>query len=193
MTRITHENIAQFINDAIAEQQFDSIPDLLKGLRPVDIADALALIDNEHACKILDQLPKRAEIFSYFDDHKQVELTHVFPRATLARLVSEMPADERTDLFKQLDQQQRDNLLPALAQAEREDIRRLSSYTEGTAGALMTSDYATLKQDMTVSAAMTALRREAPDAETIYQAYVIDEDRTLIGWIKKPCQCGRVF
>nr|WP_264298653.1 hypothetical protein [Psychrobacter celer] len=39
-----------------------------------------------------------------------------------------MPADERTDLYKRLNQAQRDALLPALAQAEREDIRRLSAY-----------------------------------------------------------------
>ncbi len=58
-----------------------------------------------------------------------------FPRATLAELVSEMPADERTDLFKRFDQNQRDTLLAALAQAEREDIHKLSAYVEGTAGA----------------------------------------------------------
>ncbi len=181
MTSITHEDIVQFINEAVAEQQFDTVFDLLKGLRPVDIADALELVEAEHAWRILDRLPKRAEIFSYFEPSKQIDLTRSFPRGTLARLVSEMPADERTDLFKRLDQEQQDNLLPALAQAEREDIRKLSAYTEGTAGALMTSDYAMLKQDMTVSEAMAALRREAPDAETIYQAYVIDAERTLIG------------
>lgn len=183
MTSITHEDIVQFINEAVAEQQFDTVFDLLKGLRPVDIADALELVEAEHAWRILDRLPKRAEIFSYFEPSKQIDLTRSFPRGTLARLVSEMPADERTDLFKRLDQEQQDNLLPALAQAEREDIRKLSAYTEGTAGALMTSDYAMLKQDMTVSEAMAALRREAPDAETIYQAYVIDAERTLIGVI----------
>lgn len=53
-----------------------------------------------------------------------------------------MPADERTDLFKHFDQGLKNTLLPALAQAEREDIRKLSAYVEGTAGALMTSDIA---------------------------------------------------
>src|SRR5690554_7109293 len=120
MPRITHQDIAQFINEAIEEQQFDSCFDMLKGLRPVDIADALELVDNEHAWRILDRLPKRAEIFSYSEDARQVELTRHFPRATLARLISEMPADERTDLFKMMDKEQRDNLLPGLAQAERD-------------------------------------------------------------------------
>ena len=110
-----------------------------------------------------------------------MEMAFLFPRASLAKLVGEMPSDERTDLYKRLDQDQRDALLPALAQAEREDIRRLSAYAEKTAGALMTSDYATLKAQMTVAQALAALRLEAPDAETIYHAYVIDEQRKLQG------------
>lgn len=64
-------------------------------------------------------------------------MAQVFPRASLAKIVGEMPADERTDLYKRLNQAQGDALLPALAQAEREDIRRLSAYEERTAGALM--------------------------------------------------------
>jgi magnesium transporter len=120
-------------------------------------------------------------VFSYFEPEQQVRMALEFPRATLAELVSEMPADERTDLFKRFDQNQRDMLLPALAAAEREDICKLSAYVEGTAGALMTSDYASLKKDMTVAQAMAYLRDEAPAAETIYQVYVIDEQRHLLG------------
>lgn len=178
---ITHEDIASVLNDALQNNQLDDALQTLKGLRPIDIADALELVEPALAWPLLERLPNRAEIYAYFDAEEQVLLARVFPRATLARLVSEMPADERTDLFKRLDREQQDELLPALAQAEREDIRKLSSYAEGTAGALMTSDYAMLKADMTVAQALAALRREAPDAETIYQSYVIDDERKLLG------------
>lgn len=178
---ITHEDIASVLNDALHKNQLDDALDALKGLRPVDIADALELVDPAQAWLLLERLPDRAEIYAYFDAEEQVRLAREFPRAILARLVGEMPADERTDLFKRLDREQQNELLPALAQAEREDIRKLSSYEEGTAGALMTSDYATLKADMTVAQALAALRREAPDAETIYQSYVIDDERKLLG------------
>src|SRR5699024_10749151 len=97
------------------------------------------------------------------------------------RMVGEMPADARADLYKRLDKDQQSALLPALAQAERDDLRKLVSYKEGSAGAIMTSDYATLRPDMSVSDALVTLRQEAPDAATIYHAYVVDEDRRLIG------------
>ena len=176
-----HKATALLLKNAIKNQKFDQAVDQLKDLRPIDIADILVLLDPDMSWKLLEKLPDRATVFSYLDPEDQVEMAFLFPRASLAKLVGEMPSDERTDLYKRLDQTQRDALLPALAQAEREDIRRLSAYAEKTAGALMTSDYATLKAQMTVAEALAALRLEAPDAETIYHAYVIDEQRKLQG------------
>lgn len=178
---MNHEATALLLKDAINNQQFDRAVDQLKDLRPIDTADILALLDPKISWKLLEHLPNRATVFSYLGAEEQVEMAFLFPRASLAKLVGEMPSDERTDLYKHLNQNQRDALLPALAQAEREDIRRLSAYAEKTAGALMTSDYATLKAEMTVAEALAALRLEAPDAETIYHAYVIDEQRKLQG------------
>ncbi|HAB91355.1 MAG TPA: magnesium transporter [Pseudomonas sp.] len=174
-------NLVLVLSHAIEQNKFADALVAVKGLPPVDLADVLEQLDPTLGWRLLECLPDRADVFSYFEPEQQVRMAREFPRATLAELVSEMPADERTDLFKRFDQNQRDILLPALAHAEREDIRRLSAYVEGTAGALMTSDYATLKKDMTVLQAMTYLRDEAPDAETIYQAYVIDEQRRLLG------------
>lgn len=177
----THKNLVLVLRDAIKNNQFDHALAAIEDLRSVDLADVLEQLEPTLCWRLLERLPKRAEVFRYFEPEEQVRLALEFPRATLAKLVSEMPADERTDLFKRFDQSQRDMLLPALAPAEREDIRKLSAYVEGTAGALMTSDYAILKKDMNVAQAMAYLRDEAPDAETIYQAYVIDEQRRLLG------------
>ncbi|WP_407074393.1 magnesium transporter [Psychrobacter sp. CAL346-MNA-CIBAN-0220] len=176
-----NEALALILSNAIEQQQFAQATNQVQALRPIDIADVLALIKPTFAWQLLERLPNRSTVFSYLDADIQVALAQVFPRSSLVRLVGEMPADERTDLYKCLDQDQRDALLPALAQAKREDIRRLAAYEEGTAGALMTSDYATLGAQMNVTEALANLRREAPDAETIYHAYVIDEQRKLLG------------
>ena len=176
-----NEALALTLSNAVEQQQFEQATDQLQALRPIDIADILALIKPRFAWQLLERLPNRSTIFSYLETDTQVALAQEFPRDSMARLVGEMPSDERADLYKCLDQNQRDALLPALAHAKREDIRRLSAYEEGTAGALMTSDYAALGIEMNVAQALTDLRREAPDAETIYHAYVIDDQRKLLG------------
>ena len=141
---MNHEALALSLSMAAEQQQFEQAINQVEDLRPIDVADVLALIESTLARQLLERLPNRSTIFSYLEPDIQVAMAHEFPRASLARIVGEMPADERTDLYKHLNQEQRDALLPALAQAKREDIRRLSAYEERTAGALMTSDYATL-------------------------------------------------
>lgn len=148
-----------------------------------DIARYLALMTPTAAVESLGQvdLAKRAEVFGYLPLARQVALTALMPRAQLAQLMSAMSADERADLFKRLGEGMRLPLLAALAQAKRDDLLRLCAHEEGTAGAIMTSDYCTVGAGMSVTEAITSLRESAPDAETIYQAYVVDAQRRLVG------------
>src|SRR5699024_12444194 len=74
-----------------------------------------------------------------------------------------------------------DLLFHRVAGAEREDIRRLASYEEGSAGAIMSSDYVWAHLGMTVGEALAVIRRTAPDKETIYQVYVLDDAHHLVG------------
>lgn len=155
----------------------------LTGYHPADLANDIGGLPPSEAAKLLRVLPQddQGQVFGYFGPRFQIALARNLPRPDLARIVTAMSHDERADLWKALSSDQRTTLLPALAQAEREDIRRLAAYPEGTAGAAMTSDYATLAPEMTVAQAIAHLRAEAPDAETIYAAYVIDRGRKLLG------------
>ena len=120
--------------------------------------------------QVLDMLdlPRQAEVFGYLDRDLQVELANCVPRKRLAEIVTEMDSDDRADLFNALSEAEQEALLPALSQAEREDIRRLASYEEGTAGSIMTSEYAVLTPELTARQAIDKLRLEAPEKETIY-------------------------
>ncbi len=160
-----------------------SVREAVRTMHPADIANEIGGLSADHAARVLTALPpdRQGIVFGYFDAPFQIGMAKALPRAELAQIVTAMSHDERADLWKRLDPSARDALMPALAQAEREDIRRLASYPESTAGALMTSDYATLSADMNIREAIAALRKEAPDAETIYAAYVVDADRTLLG------------
>lgn len=177
----TNQNLTLILSEAIQNNAFDQALLAIKSLRAIDLVDALEPLDVTLSWRLLERLPNRAEVFGFFKTEQQLLLTRELPRATLANLVSEMPADKRTDLFKRLDKSQRDLLLPALAPNEREDIYKLAAFEEGTAGALMTSDYVRLKKEMTVAEAITYLRDNTLDAETIYQAYVTNKQGKLLG------------
>jgi magnesium transporter len=165
----------------------DSKPfrDFCESGHPAVIAELISTLSSQEAWTVLRHadIPLRSEIFSHLDKDLQVEIVGSLRREEVARLLADMSPDDRADLFKQLPEDLRESVLPALAQAEREDIRRLSSYREGTVGAVMTSDYATLALHLTASQAIEHLREVAPDKETIYYAYVVDDRRKLLGFV----------
>ncbi|SMG34072.1 magnesium transporter [Dethiosulfovibrio salsuginis] len=152
---------------------------------PAQVAEVLSEVSPMEAWSVLRYATRdlRAEIFSHLDLNFQIEIVISLGRDEVARLFSDLPPDDRTDLYKRLPEEVQDSILPAMAQGEREDIRRLSSYKEGTAGSVMTSDYATLTVDLTAAQAIEKLREIAPDRETIYYSYVVDESRRLLGYV----------
>jgi magnesium transporter len=162
------------------------VREFVKTAHAVDLAAWLAELPLEQVIKHLlaQALPRRTVTFSYLPLSVQAELARQLTRQDLAEIVTRMNADDRADLFNHQSPEEQQRLLRDLAREEREDIRRLSSYAEGTAGAIMTSDYATLSARMTASEAIEMLRREAPEKETIYRSYILDTDRRLIGSVR---------
>ncbi len=152
----------------------------------VDLADWLEQLPRTGARTHLAAQPlaRRAKIFARMSLEVQADLAARMSRPDLATLVTEMDSDDRADLFKRLTPDAQQALLHDLAKDVRDDIRRLASYAEESAGAIMTTDYAVLGADMTAHEALEQLRLQAPDKETIYRSYILDEGRRLIGSIR---------
>jgi len=133
------------LKEIITRQDSQALKEFGETNHPAIVAELIAGLSPEEIVFVLRQinLQKRAEIFSHLDEESQIKIIDVLQRDEIVQILTEMPPDDRADLFKGLAEEKRELLWPALAQAEREDIRRLTSYREGTAGAVMTSDYAT--------------------------------------------------
>lgn len=169
--------------DLIARKDEESVRAALKPYHPFDIANLLPELAPDHQVAVLLALPakRQAQVFGYLDAEEQMTIVRALSREELGRLFADMDPDERADLYKRLPETVREAILPGLAAAEREDVRKLAAYREGTVGSVMTSAYATLPADITVGEAIARLRREAPNRETIYDAYVVDDARRLVG------------
>ncbi|GAB4338605.1 MAG: magnesium transporter [Candidatus Abyssubacteria bacterium] len=173
------------LREFLAEGDVQNLREFCESTHPAQIAEFLGGLTHEEIQRVLSFADPRtrAQIFGYLDTDIQLALASSMARSELAELVSHMSHDERVDLIKKMPEEEIQILMPAIAQAEREDIRKLASYPEGTAGAVMTSDYSALSPDLTVEEAIRKLRLEAPDKETIYYAYVVDDQRRLLGFV----------
>ncbi len=133
-----------------------SIQQVCGSIHPARIADALTKFSPQHVSEILSVIEPRtrAGIFSYLAQPLQIKIVEFFKRNTLIETIAHMPADRRVDFFNQLPAASQELLLPALAHSERENIQKLAAYPPGTAGAVMTSDYATLLAELNAGEAI---------------------------------------
>jgi magnesium transporter len=173
------------LREMLVENDDVGLAQVVTELHPATIADFSEGLSVEETWQLLDHAPvaRQADVLSFFPPAKQIEMVTGAGRHLISKLLEAMPHDDRVELLRQLDPDVVDDLLPLVAKADREDIRRLLSYPEDSTGAMMTTDYAWLPRDLTVAQAIEDLRKQASDKETIYYVYVLDENRRLLGFV----------
>ena len=172
------------LREMLANENKRGLGEFCTALNPARTADYMEGLAADEAWMVLQtaDIPLRAEIFSYFEWDRQIELLRSQDPAQLAKLMAQLAADDRVDLLQELDDQARvDEILAFLSVTDRRDTLRLQSYPEGTAGALMTTEIARLPERLTVRGALEELSRQAEDLETIYYLYVVDDENRLRG------------
>ena len=177
--------LAASLRSAMQRRDQEAIERLIADMQPADLAEFVQHEHTDTVLSLLQHLPldQRAVAFGYLSEALQEEIALRLSDTKLAELLLHMSADERTDLFKQLDEDRQQALLHAMPRAEQEDLRKLSSYEEGTAGAIMTSDYVAIPAYYDVTRALATLRATGTHAETVYQLYCIDTDGRLLGTV----------
>ncbi len=171
------------LRELILAGETTAVREFFEDHHPAHIAELIEDLGDDEGDSALGLLAERtrAEVMSYVGTERQVRYVEGIPPGDAATLLHLMSHDDRAHLVNRLDDDHADDILRNLAQAERDDIRSLASYESGTAGAVMTTDYATLPPGSTVREALDRLRREAPDRETIDYSYVVDGDHRLLG------------
>jgi magnesium transporter len=166
-------------NDVAAMQEFCGV------FHPGVCAENLDALSAVECWSVLSHtnVDRRAEVFAFLPLSRQMELVATVEKKELTALLEAMASDDRATLLKNMNEEKLELLLPLIAHAERTDIRKLLSYPDHSAGAIMTTDYASLPEGVTVREALARLRHQAPDRETIYYVYVIDDARHLHGFI----------
>lgn len=179
-------NVAQLTNaanDALNHQDQALFRKLTANLHPNDVAKFLQNYEIAEIVSLLRCLDLRrtAKIFSFIVSFTQMQLVTVMTDKELSKLLTYLAPDKRTDVFNFLPLARQQSLLSSLTYAQREDLSRLAQYHEGTVGAVMTSEYAALSPSIMVKEAIEQLRLDALNKETIYQIYLIDEQKKIIG------------
>ena len=168
----------------LTDKKYATLRDILVTMNPNDIAGIFGGLEEKQIPLLFRLLPKElaAETFVEMETEAQELLIRGFSDNELKEIVDELYADDAADLVEEMPANVVKRILRQADPEMRNAINQLLRYEENTAGSIMTTEYVSLRSDMTVEEAILRIRRQGVDKETIYTCYVT-QNRTLIGMV----------
>ena len=168
----------------LEEKNYGALRDLMKTMNPVDIASLFSQLQDQKIALLFRLLPKElaAETFVEMEPEDQELLIRGFSDNELKEVLSELYVDDAADLVEEMPANVVRRILRQADPQMRLSINQILRYPENSAGSMMTTEYVSLKPDMTVGESILRIRRQGVDKETIYTCYVT-KDRTLVGLV----------
>ena len=168
----------------LAEKKYPTIRDILITMNPADIASVFDSMEEERLPLLVRLLPKElaAETFVEMEPDAQELLIRGFSDSELREVVDELYVDDAVDIVEEMPANVVRRILSQADPQMRKDINEILRYPENSAGSIMTTEYVSLRPDMTVEESILRIRRTGVDKETIYTCYVT-RDRLLLGLV----------
>lgn len=172
------------ILELLSHKSFAALKEALTHANPVDLAVLLEEVEEKELLVVFRLLGKEeaAETFSYMSSSTQQMIIQGFTDKELKEVLDELFLDDTVDMIEEMPANVIKRILKNTDEETRNMINVMLNYPKDSAGSIMTIEYVNLKKDMTVKDAITHIRKEGIDKETIYTCYVT-ENRKLIGYI----------
>ena len=125
-----------------------------------EVAAALSELEIEEQKEIVRNLndEKLADVLEEMDDASRVELVTNLEEERIADVLGEMSPDDAADVLKEVGRETAEELLNLMDDSE--DVRRLMTYEDYSAGGMMTTDPVIMSVEASVADALAAIRRD---------------------------------
>ncbi|WP_370866170.1 magnesium transporter [Staphylococcus pseudintermedius] len=175
------------LDDFIAKGDIDGFREEFLALHSYEQSEYFEISDDDVRQKMYRFLSPE-EVSEFFEnleiDEEDYEALFETMNATYAsQVLEQMSYDNAVDILNQLSKKKIASLLMLMNREEAKEIKALLHYDEDTAGGIMTTEYISLTINTPVHEALMLVKDQAPDAETIYVIFVVDEDKKLVGVI----------
>ena len=176
--------VEQTLSKLLQEKRYSAIRDVLVTMNPADIAAIFNEVPREQLPLLFRLLPKElaAETFVEMEPETQELLIHGFSDSELHEVVDELYVDDAVDIVEEMPANVVKRILAQASPSMRKEINEILRYPENSTGSIMTTEYISLRPDMTVTQAFERIMRTGVDKETIYTCYVTKE-RQLLGLV----------
>ena len=169
----------------LAAKKYTNIRQFLAELNEADIAFLMEELEEEERLKVYRILPKdlAADVFSYLEFDSQEAIINSLSDREAGNVIDNLMADDAADFLEEMPANVVERLLANANPETRQALNQLLRYPEDSAGSIMTVEYVSLKESLTVDQAIERIRAVGLDSETINICYVLDARRELVGTV----------
>ncbi len=167
------------------DKKFSEIRRRAEQMLAPDLAELFDGIPVKYYALFFSLLSKElaAETFVEMDPEVTEHLINSFSDSELCDVLEELYIDDTVDIIEEMPANVVKRIIRNSRSEDRETINRLLRYPKDSAGTVMTTEYVRFIGSMTVEMALNHIRKVAIDKETIYNCYVTDTHRRLIGHV----------
>jgi len=180
-----NNRIKERINFCIKGELWEQIPKFFEDLHPADIAEIINHAPPNSHNKLFELIEDeiKPDVLAELDDKTEADILEELSDEEISDIVEEMAPDDAADLLGELEMVRSEEILGMMETEDSEEVRELMQYGEETAGGIMTTDFVAVQANMTAAEAVEHIGSLELD-EPIYNAYVVDKEGRLTGWIE---------
>lgn len=160
----------------------EALAERLSRLHFADAVDVINDLDIVERVDVLKHLPVEytIELFNKPELDHPGEILEMLPIKRAVAILDGMSADQAANVFQEIEEPTRIKLYPLLRPLTRAEMKKLSSYPEGSAGALMTTEFIAVPSIWSVRKTLDHIREVERTRETVYASYVIDPETSVL-------------
>ena len=169
------------IEDLIRDLRKDEVLGIVSRWEPGDVRDLMIYLPIKFARRLYDWLPTEvaSAVLTEVSPDLRFNLVEHAEIERIVEIVEGLHEDDAVELLDDLPAPIAEQLLQRLSDGE--DLRERLEFEEDTAGEVMTSKFVAVLDDWNVRTATRAVRKMAAEIESIYEVYVVNEARQLVG------------
>jgi len=154
----------------------------LETLHVSDLADIIEDMDAKMQAEVFSSLneEKAADVLEELETDARLKVIGSMPLERAADLLEKMPADEVADILEEMSEGKAEKLLSEMEREASDEVRKLMEYEDDEVGSVMTTDFISYNSSQTIEDVIEDLRKQKPEASSIYLLNVVDEGERLI-------------